>query len=238
MRDEVKLMKEADEEKEKGENEDNENGEEEEKEQEQDEEVDEEEGEEEEEEEEAEEENEKEKKSEEKGEEMENQRGQASKGEELRNGKSLGSHVDQEDAGGHQGREEQRLCLTTMARDAQQLLIGLPTPARTRASRIGTRGRGNVAEEGHDTMEGKARGEKCQPQSVSDDATGTLVNQQPFHRTGVTHFTQSRADGPIIGPPTSFQRMPRDLKTGRRVCFYFNSTLCAAGATCAFLHVK
>jgi hypothetical protein len=29
-----------------------------------------------------------------------------------------------------------------------------------------------------------------------------------------------------------------DPVTGRRVCFYFNQRVCAAGERCAFMHVK
>ena len=38
--------------------------------------------------------------------------------------------------------------------------------------------------------------------------------------------------------PTGFRRMPRDPVTGRRICYYFNHTGCAAGAQCAYTHVK
>ncbi|KAM3570868.1 hypothetical protein VYU27_007087 [Nannochloropsis oceanica] len=93
----------------------------------------------------------------------------------------------------------------------------------------------------------------CSAFSPRSSSTTQSVAPPPFNRATAPAFpflarTSSeprppvhcftRGSIPASSEATGFKRMPRDLATGRRVCFYFNNKVCAASDRCPFVHVK
>lgn len=136
---------------------------------------------------------------EEEEEETEKQQGQDREGEEGRNEEKGECRVEREDAGGIEGREEGTGCLESLVNEAEQLQIGIASPAGSG----GWGGGGNVGEKGNVREWEEGRRKERQPQPSPESVTNNLANPQPSPRRAfppLVRPVRHSSPAPVSGP--------------------------------------